>query len=163
MVKNPKKPQVVLFGDILSEQMMPRLFAAADCYVLFTRGEGFGLPYAEAAACRMPVIATRYSGQTDFLDDENSYLVDIDGFSKADKTLAAVSYFYEDAEFPTLGPEVVARARAAMRRAFEDKEERTRKANLVYDRIVKEYGWNVCIKKMHEKLKEVHVGMFGER
>lgn len=160
MVSNPKKPQVVLFGDVLSEQMMPRLFAAADCYVLFSRGEGFGLPYIEAGACELPVIATRYSGQTDFLTDENSYLVDVDGFSKADRTLAMVSYFYENAEFPTLGPKVVEQARHSMRRAFENRDEANRKASLLHQKIVKEYDWKICIKSMCDKLKDTYGEMF---
>lgn len=160
MVKNPKKPQIVLFGDVLSEPMMPRLFAAADCYVLFSRGEGFGLPYIEAGACKKPVIATRYSGQTDFLNDDNSYLVDIDGFSKADRTLAMVSYFYEDAEFPTLGPKVVEQARVQMRRAFENRDEANAKAARLHDKIVKEYDWKVCIDKMCDKVRDTYGKMF---
>ena len=37
MVQNPRKPHVVLFGDCLSDAAMPRIFAAADCYVLISR------------------------------------------------------------------------------------------------------------------------------
>ncbi len=33
-----------------------------------TRGEGFGLPLLEAAACDLPVIATNWSGHLDFLN-----------------------------------------------------------------------------------------------
>ena len=36
--------------------------------VTATRGEGFGLPLLEAAACGLPVIATDWSGHKDFLD-----------------------------------------------------------------------------------------------
>lgn len=153
MVSNPKKPHVVLFGDVLSVDMMPMLYGLADCYVLPSRGEGFGLPFCEAGACRIPVIATRYSGQTDFLDDDNSYLIDVDGFRCADDSLAWISYFYENAEFPVLGPTAVEQTRAHMRHVFENQEEAKRKAGRLYDRVVKEYSWDVCISKMYEKLK----------
>jgi glycosyltransferase involved in cell wall biosynthesis len=156
MVQNPKKPQIVLFGDVLSDTLMPRLYASADCYVLPSRGEGFGLPYLEAGACAMPVIATRYSGQTDFLDDDNSYLVDIDGFRKAEKELALVSYFYENAEFPILGDSVVEQFRVKMREAYENKDEADAKANRLYDRVTSEYDWDSCISMMHDKVSETY-------
>ena len=36
--------------------------------VTLTRGEGYGLPILEAAASGLPVIATGWSGHTDFLN-----------------------------------------------------------------------------------------------
>ena len=50
--------------------------AACDCYVSLHRAEGFGLTLAEAMAIGKPVIATGYSGNVDFMNDANSYLVD---------------------------------------------------------------------------------------
>jgi glycosyltransferase involved in cell wall biosynthesis len=108
----------------------------------------------EAGACSLPVIATRYSGQTDFLDDDNSYLVDIDGFRKAEKELAIVSYFYENAEFPTLGQTAVDQLREKMREVFENKDEADAKANRLYERVVGEYDWDSCIRTMHDKAFE---------
>jgi glycosyltransferase involved in cell wall biosynthesis len=52
------------------------LLARADCYVSLHRSEGFGLTLAESMAVGTPVIATGYSGNTDFTTSENSYLVD---------------------------------------------------------------------------------------
>jgi glycosyltransferase involved in cell wall biosynthesis len=40
------------------------------------RSEGLGLTMAEAMLLGKPVIATRYSGNLDFMDDGNSLLVD---------------------------------------------------------------------------------------
>jgi glycosyltransferase involved in cell wall biosynthesis len=50
------------------------LAQAADCYVSLHRAEGFGLTCAEAMALGTPAIATRYSGNLEFMDDENSLL-----------------------------------------------------------------------------------------
>jgi glycosyltransferase involved in cell wall biosynthesis len=154
MVDNPKKPHIVLFGDVLSVEMMPRLYAAADCYVLPTRGEGHGMPYQESAACGLPVIATRYSGQTDFLDDDNSYLIDVDGFYCAKQDLAWISYFYEDQEFPILGPKAVEQLRYLMRRVYENRAEADEKARKLRHKVVTEYDWSTCVDKMHAKLRQ---------
>jgi glycosyltransferase involved in cell wall biosynthesis len=40
--------------------------------IALPHGEGFGLPIFEAAYSGMPVVATAWSGQLDFLVDENS-------------------------------------------------------------------------------------------
>ncbi|HEY2180649.1 MAG TPA: glycosyltransferase [Solirubrobacteraceae bacterium] len=52
------------------------LMAGCDCYVSLHRAEGFGLTLAEAMAIGKPAIATGYSGNVDFMNDANSYLVD---------------------------------------------------------------------------------------
>jgi glycosyltransferase involved in cell wall biosynthesis len=52
------------------------LMAGCDCYVSLHRAEGFGLTIAEAMAVGKPVIATAYSGNVDFMNEDNSYLVD---------------------------------------------------------------------------------------
>jgi glycosyltransferase involved in cell wall biosynthesis len=60
----------------LTGEELNGLMAACDCYVSLHRAEGFGLTLAEAMAIGKPTIATRYSGNVDFMDDANSYLVD---------------------------------------------------------------------------------------
>ncbi|RYE72856.1 MAG: glycosyltransferase, partial [Hyphomicrobiales bacterium] len=54
------------------------LTEACDAYVSLHRSEGLGLTMAEAMMLGKPVIATRYSGNLDFMTDENSLLVDCD-------------------------------------------------------------------------------------
>jgi len=52
------------------------MIASADCYVSLHRAEGFGLTPAEALCMGKPVIATRYGGNLEFMNDRNSWLVD---------------------------------------------------------------------------------------
>ena len=51
------------------------LLSLCDCYVSLHRSEGFGLTMAEAMYLGKPVIATGYSGNADFMNANNSFLV----------------------------------------------------------------------------------------
>lgn len=69
-------PRIELRDGFLSRGEMFGLQNAADCFVSLHRSEGFGLGLAECMYFGKPVIATRYSGNLDFMDDSNSLLVD---------------------------------------------------------------------------------------
>ncbi len=60
----------------LSAAELNGLMAACDCYVSLHRSEGFGLTMAEAMAIGKPTIGTGYSGNLDFMNAANSYLVE---------------------------------------------------------------------------------------
>lgn len=66
-------PIAVMYNENIPVWQMGSLYRAADCFVLPTRGEGWGLPILEAMACGLPVIATDWSGQTEFLCAEATY------------------------------------------------------------------------------------------
>jgi len=48
---------------------MGGLYRSADCFVLPTRGEGWGMPILEAMACGLPVIATDWGAQREFFNE----------------------------------------------------------------------------------------------
>lgn len=55
---------------------IPRLYAAGDALVHPYRGEGFGLPVAEAMACGLPVVLSRGGACDDFCPTDIGYGVD---------------------------------------------------------------------------------------
>jgi glycosyltransferase involved in cell wall biosynthesis len=69
------RSDVVVRDKYVSAAERDSYVAACDCYVSLHRSEGFGLTLTEAMACGKPVIATGYSGNLEFMDDSNSYLV----------------------------------------------------------------------------------------
>jgi glycosyltransferase involved in cell wall biosynthesis len=70
------RDDIHLLDVTLPPDQMAALFARADAYVSLHRAEGYGITLAESMALGKPVIATGWSGNTDFMTPANSYLVD---------------------------------------------------------------------------------------
>jgi len=62
-------PKVYLLHGTLSNEKVRDLYyhPTVKALVTLTRGEGFGLPVLEAAACGVPVVATNWSSYKDFM------------------------------------------------------------------------------------------------
>ncbi|HTX33301.1 MAG TPA: glycosyltransferase [Solirubrobacteraceae bacterium] len=69
------RPDIHVVDRSLTNEQRDALMATCDCYVSLHRSEGFGLTPCEAMALGKPVIATAYSGNLDFMNEENSLLV----------------------------------------------------------------------------------------
>ena len=63
----------------LSRSEVRDLYASADAFVLPTRGEGWGLPIAEAMSMEVPVITSNFSGPAEYCRSENTYLIPMTG------------------------------------------------------------------------------------
>jgi glycosyltransferase involved in cell wall biosynthesis len=69
------RADVTLIDGYLTEEDHAALLAACDCYVSLHRAEGLGLNLADAMVLGKPVIATGYSGNLDFMNANNSFLI----------------------------------------------------------------------------------------
>ncbi len=69
------RKDIIVLEEYLDRGDLAALMDTADCYVSLHRSEGFGLSMGEAMALGKPVIATGYSGNLDFMDDDTAYLV----------------------------------------------------------------------------------------
>lgn len=55
---------------------LAQLYNQGDVFVSPTMGDAFNLPCLEAMACGLPVITTNFGGQTDYVNEQNGYLID---------------------------------------------------------------------------------------
>jgi glycosyltransferase involved in cell wall biosynthesis len=81
MIKQIKHELLGYLNCYLIEDILPRvkfnsLLNLVDAFVSLHRSEGFGLIPAEAMFLGKPVIATNWSGNTDFMTTDNSCMVD---------------------------------------------------------------------------------------
>lgn len=70
-----QRPDIHVIDGYMDRGDHAALMAACDAYVSLHRAEGFGLTIAEAMALGKPAIATGYSGNLEFMDETNSWLV----------------------------------------------------------------------------------------
>ena len=57
---------------------MPLVYNGADIFVMPSKLETFGLVYAEAMACGLPVIGTNVGGIPEVIDNKTGYLIPVD-------------------------------------------------------------------------------------
>jgi len=69
-------PRIRLINRDLDEPQVRGLYEHCHALVAPSRGEGFGMPIAEAMLLGLPAVATAHSGQLDFCTDASAWLVD---------------------------------------------------------------------------------------
>lgn len=154
---NENLPHIALYDEPIREKDMPSIYRRANAFAMISRGEGFGLPYCEAAACGLPIIASNCSGQMDYLTDENSFLVEPDGFSKASvngnmSKLAKHCRFYEEQVFPEFKRPAIEKTKSLMRYVYENYDAAKRKAKKLTKKIRNHYSWDDAVENVYRRV-----------
>lgn len=135
----PSAPAVTLINRDLNDGVIRALYRECQVLVAPSRGEGFGLPLAEAMLHHMPVITTGCGGQREFCDDTTSWLVDYQ-FARADTHMNLMNSVWVEPDAGSL-----ARLMKGFRDAWQDGKwdqhvaHRTRRARAL---IETEFTWN---------------------
>lgn len=78
------RPDIHVRDAYVPADLRYAITASCDAYLSLHRAEGFGLTMAEAMAMGKPVVATGYSGNLQYMDERNSWLVPYDLVSVPD-------------------------------------------------------------------------------
>lgn len=81
-----KYPAITVIDEYLTRDGVLDLMAAADVYISLHAAEGYGLTLLEAMALGTPTVCTAYSGNMDFTNDANSWLVDYEMIATTEQT-----------------------------------------------------------------------------
>ena len=148
---NPSLPEVEYINSKFSEAQMAGLYTSADCLVHPYRGEGFGLPIAEALAAELPVIVTGYGAAMDFCNQDNSYLLPSKVIYYEEKRVGN----RETVDYPWLAepdPEVLAEA---MRIVFNSPQTARSKAKSGRELIESRFSWKKIGTIVEERISEI--------
>jgi hypothetical protein len=97
---NGRLPNIYLIHGDLEDEDMNDLYnhPKIKSMISFTKGEGFGRPLLEFSVVEKPVIASGWSGHTDFLDKESSILVG-GSLNKIHPSAVVANMLIEDSEW----------------------------------------------------------------
>lgn len=114
----PDHAEIVHIDADLDKDAIAGLYGACDALVMPSRGEGFGLPAAEAMLAGLPVIATNHGGLRDLCTDDTAWLVDY-RFARAQSHIGAFDSAWAEPDVDDLARALraVATAPAAERQA----------------------------------------------
>ena len=68
-------PHIILLDSTLGQEELRDLYLACDAYVSTERATGWGMPCLEMMAVGKPSAAIDWSGSTEFMNEDNSFLI----------------------------------------------------------------------------------------
>lgn len=150
----PNSANVYIKEEDYKDEEMPSLYTTADCFVMPTRGEGWGLPIFEALACGVPVITTGYSAPFEMLRDKKGKVYE--GVHFIDYTTAKATDPYVYMEGKTWAEPNLMQLRKLMRQVYNNRAEEKQKALKTSEIIRKRFAWTECAKQVRDRLIDIY-------
>lgn len=135
-----KDKTVILIESDLTMGQMRTLYESCNMLVAPSRGEGFGLPMAEAMLLGVPVITTAYGGQTDFCTPDTTWLIDYT-FAPAQTHLSLLNSIWVEPSLDDLVHQIMIVAHAS-------EIERNKKIEQARKIISSHFTWENVAQKM---------------
>ncbi|MGW3960310.1 glycosyltransferase [Amycolatopsis sp. NPDC005003] len=149
-------PRIELLERYLTVAELGALYARTDAYVSLHRSEGFGLTVAEAMVRGIPVIATDYSGTTEFFGPEHGWPVPA--------TMIDVGPgwppYHPEGRWADPDLDVAA---AAMRAVADDPAEARRRGRAAREHILRTRSTETAAGWLRERLTEAHQAWLAGR
>jgi glycosyltransferase involved in cell wall biosynthesis len=140
-------PEIILINEDLPGEMLHDLYRQCHAFVAPSRGEGFGLPLAEAMEVGIPVITTGAGGQMDFCTEETSWLIDYQWQAARTHMGLSDSVWAE--------PDVGELSRV-MREVFESPREKYQQKLAKAKALVRsDFTWNRCAGRVIEAVRQI--------
>lgn len=136
-------PKITIINSHWENAQIVSLYKSADLLVAPSKGEGFGLPLAEAMLFGVPVATTAFSGQTDFCTPETSFPIDYSLAPSGSHVSSGYSLWAEPS---------VASIASAVRQALSDPEQAKRRAEKGRQLILRDFTWARVVERIEKCL-----------
>ena len=151
--ENIEYADVIFRTEMFTKNQLRDFHADGDCFVLPHRGEGFGMPIAEAMSMEKPVIATRYYSTEDFMDHGNSYPV-----RYTERPTWNLQYPWYTGQQVWAEPDIM-RLKLAMRHAYENRGHLKTTGTEARKTIVEKYAHPVVARKIMDAIESIIAGV----
>ena len=148
-------PKILVWFDVMNEDVMPNFYRSFDCYVMPTRGEGFGLPFLEAMACGVPAIGPKWGGNTEFMNNNNSVLVDGALIPIRHGEFLQLQPQYSDQRWFDVNEEMLSKA---IRWIYDNPEEAKKITDVALKEIKDNWTWAHTAQKIYERIMFLQTG-----
>lgn len=126
------------------------IMSQADCGVFPARAEGWNLEALEMLACGKQIIATNYSGHTEFLNEENAMLVDISELEDAQDGV----WFKGQGKWASIGDKEIDQIAEHMKTIHELKQSDNLNINQAGIDTSKKFSWDNTIAAILEAISD---------
>jgi hypothetical protein len=144
-------PPILFERRIFDDEHLPSFYKSADCLVMPTLGEGFGLPALQCMAVGTPVIVTNFSGCQDYAAEDRCTLIEPSGFV-LQSTMDNITQF-NNKKWPRL---TVQSIQDAMRSVFTQYDQAKVKADKAYDYVHANFNFGVASSSFNKVMESIY-------
>ena len=145
-------PPIYIYKELMDRKQIMRLHKTGDCFVSAHRGEGWGIPQVEAMLAGNPIISTNFGGVHEYLTNgKDATLLDysmvtVRGMEHSDR------WYTRDQHWAEVDSDQL---RAALRRAFEDRNHNDAIARAGKKTVEKKFNLKAVGGLLADRLSEI--------
>ena len=147
-----KVPEVCLMCDYLDDNDIPAWYTSLDAYILPSHGEGWSLTHSDAMASGLPTVAINWSGVTEYMTHENSFLIDDYKVEPIPQHVTAVETLFTGHKWATCTSDAVA---SVMGDIFNNRDAAKIVGQRARQDMCDKWTWQQAGQKMAGRIKEI--------
>ena len=144
------RPHIYVYTERFPREQLYSLMQSCDAYVSSDRANGWGMPCMEMMAFGIPTATINWSGSTEFMNENNSFLIEPENeFEPVHPMLQATRFeLYGGHQWRVVREKTI---QTVLREIYENKEKRNVIARCGQDTIIEQFS----VKAIYEKISKI--------